>query len=321
MTGAVDLCPFTVSQWGDLPDLPDSKVLPGERLAGYTTLGIGGPAGVFVEAGSREDLERLLGFIRERNVPFVVLGGGSNLLFEDEGFPGIAIRLGKKFRYVHLEDGLLRTGAAARLSRVRAFACRQGLSGFEFSTGIPGTVGGALVMNAGTRIGSIGSVCESVEVLDRSGVYRTLSAEECGFGYRTSLLGDFPILSASFRMREENSETIRETMALLERDRGRTQPANGKSAGCVFRNPSGTSAGMLLDRLGFRGRRIGGVYVSAKHANYILNDGTGTSGDFQTLMNSMRHAVQERFGVNLEPEVVRVRFRTESNRETLQRQG
>jgi UDP-N-acetylmuramate dehydrogenase len=228
------------------------------------------------------------------------------VLFDDRGFRGVVMRLGSAFAKVRRSDETLHVGAAARLSHVMNHACRSDLSGFELAAGIPGTIGGALVMNAGTPHWRIGDRCEEVQVLDLLGREQRIPKAEAGFGYRQSGLSQYLVLSARFRLTRGHAEAVSETMARVRAQRRSTQPWRKKSAGCVFKNPPEESAGRLLDSLGFKGKRVGGAVVSRRHANFILNDGTATASDYLALIEMMRDTVQNRCGITLEQEVVQV---------------
>jgi UDP-N-acetylmuramate dehydrogenase len=293
---------------GGFPYLAASLVHRHESLRRHTTLDLGGAADLYIEVGSVEDLKRILWFTAERELPVVILGGGSNVLFPDSGFRGIVLSLRRGFDWVTVDGDVIEAGSGAHLSRVVHEAYQTGLSGFEFAVGIPGSVGGALVMNAGTRAGAIGSIVENLHAVDRLGHERTIKQEEAGFRYRGSDLGEFTILSATFRLRPDRGESIAERMREIRDYRRKTQPPRGRSAGCVWKNGPDYSAGLLLDNLGFKGKRIGGAFVPDQHANFIINDGTATATDYLNLMAEMADAARREKGIELEAEVVCVGF-------------
>jgi UDP-N-acetylmuramate dehydrogenase len=303
------------ARFGGFPYLAASLVRRLESLCRHTTLGLGGFADLYIEVGSAEDLKRILVFAAERELPVVTLGGGSNVLFPDSGFRGIVLSLRRGFDWVTVDGETLEAGAGAHLSRVANEAYQSGLSGFEFAVGIPGSVGGALILNAGTRAGDIGSMVESIRAVDRLGRERTLRQEEAGFRYRDSDLAELTILSATFHLRPERGETIARRMAELRDYRRKTQPPRGRSAGCVWKNGPDYSAGLLLDRLGFKGKKIGGAFVSDEHANFIINDGTATATDYLNLMAEMADAARREKGIELEPEVICVGFASSLQRQ------
>jgi UDP-N-acetylmuramate dehydrogenase len=257
-------------------------------------------------AGSPADLRRVILFAVERECPLFFLGAGSNVAFSDEGFRGVVVRLGAAFSYIQVEENTITAGAAAPLQRVLREAYMHGLSGFEFASGIPGSVGGGLRMNAGTIGGSIGGVTRRIHVLDRLGAEETIDGWDAGFRYRGSALGDYAIVGAEFTLTPEGASAIERRVAALEARRKSSQPDQGRSAGCIFRNPPNAAAGKLLDDLGFKGKKVGGAFVSDRHANFIINDGSATRRDIDFLIEAMRAEVRERYGVELETEVLRM---------------
>jgi UDP-N-acetylmuramate dehydrogenase len=291
---------------GDVPYLPSSTVRRNEPLALHTTLGVGGRADYFVVAGSPADLRRVILFAVERECPLFFLGAGSNVAFSDEGFRGVVVRLGGAFSYIGVEENTIEAGGAAPVQRVLREAYMHGLSGFEFASGIPGSVGGGLRMNAGTIGGSIGSVTKRIRVLDKFGEEHTIDAADAGFRYRGSDLDGYAIVGAEFELKPEGASAIQRRVAALESRRKSSQPDYGRCAGCVFKNPPNAAAGKLLDDLGFKGRKVGGAFVSDRHANFIINDGTATRQDIDRLIEVMRAEVRERYGVELETEVLRM---------------
>jgi UDP-N-acetylmuramate dehydrogenase len=277
-----------------------------EPLALHTTLGIGGPADLYIEVGSPEDLKRVLAFAAEREQPFFLLGAGSNVVFSDEGFRGLVVRLGGPFHWIRVNGNRLEAGAATPLQRLLREAYLVGLGGLEFVSGVPGTVGGALATNAGTKRGSIGDVIQEIRCFDRIGNEKRITAQDAGFRYREAELKELVVVSADFELHPERARVIARRVAELEANRRKSQPQSERSAGCVFKNPPNDVAGRLLDQLGFKGKRIGGAVVSRKHANFILNDGSATRRDFDHLVELIQAEVRERYGYELEPEVLRV---------------
>jgi UDP-N-acetylmuramate dehydrogenase len=274
-------------------------------LAAATTFGIGGPAELMARPRSRDELAGLLAAAASGGLRVRVLGAGSNILAADEGVGGLVIRLvGREFGFMEGLPGALRCGTGVRLARLVREAAARGLSGLECLAGIPGTVGGALVMNAGGRYGCIGDLVEEIEALDTEGESQVLSREEAGFGYRRSDLGGMVLTACRLRMTPENPELVgRRTREVLAEKRA-SQPLDEASAGCVFRNPSDDMpAGRLIEELGFKGRAVGGAVVSERHANYIVNRGGASCGDVLELIDAIREAAAERRGVELEMEV------------------
>jgi len=267
-------------------------------------MGVGGPARWFVEVARRDALAATLAALRDSGAPWVMLGGGSNSLFEDKGFAGVVVRLTGEFRTIRMTEdrNVLEAGAAAPLSAIMNFARRQGLAGLEFGVGIPGTLGGALAGNAGAGGHDICSLVEAVEVLDSTGRGVVRRPGEFRFGYRQSELARDVIVSARLRLRPDSPETIQ---ARIEEHlaRRREQPLGERSSGCMFKNPPGEFAGRLIDRAGLKGTRVGGASVSSIHANFMINDGAATARDVAELMDFVRRRVRETSGVDLEPEV------------------
>jgi UDP-N-acetylenolpyruvoylglucosamine reductase len=275
-----------------------------EPLARRTTLRVGGPADVLAEPGSEADLAAVLQFAAGRSLPVFILGRGSNLLVRDGGVRGIVISLvHSHFSRVELEGALLRCGAGARLKVVAAEAKRAGLAGLEFLEGIPGTVGGALRMNAGAMGSWTFDVVHSVRFMDRIGNVRELPAREVPVEYRACpLLRDHIALGAVFQGREDSREAIDARMQAFSRKRWTSQPA-APSAGCMFKNPTEVPAGKLIDELGLKGLRVGGARVSDEHGNFIVNDGQATARDVLELAELIRQKAWASRGIRLETEV------------------
>jgi UDP-N-acetylenolpyruvoylglucosamine reductase len=275
-----------------------------ERLAGRTTLRIGGPADLYVEPASEADLAAVLKFCGERKFPFLVLGRGSNLLVKDGGFRGVVICLAKPyFSRIEVDGQRLCCGAGARLKAVAAEAKRNGVGGFEFLEGIPGTVGGALRMNAGAMGAAIFEVVESVTLMDSSGSTHAQKTTELMASYREcSALKTRIALSAVLRGHPELPDAIEKRMSGYSQKRWSSQPA-APSAGCMFKNPPSIPAGKLIDELGLKGTRIGGARVSAEHGNFIVNDGAATAQDVLELIELIRQRARAERGIELETEV------------------
>jgi UDP-N-acetylenolpyruvoylglucosamine reductase len=275
-----------------------------EPLAKHTTLRVGGPADLFVEPASEVDLATVLALCRRSALPFFVLGRGSNLLVKDGGFRGLVICLAHPhFSRIEPDGELLRCGAGARLKAVSVEAKRKGLTGLEFLEGIPGSVGGALRMNAGAMGGAIFEAVESVRLMDYEGQVRQRSAGELSATYRSCpALKTHIALGAVLRGKAGGREVIEQRMAEFSRKRWQSQPA-APSAGCMFKNPAAVPAGKLIDELGLKGTRVGGAIVSAEHGNFIVNDGTATARDVLGLIEVIRQRVRVERGINLETEV------------------
>jgi UDP-N-acetylenolpyruvoylglucosamine reductase len=275
-----------------------------EPLARRTTLRVGGPADLYVEPASEADLAVLVRFCAAHALPWRVLGRGSNLLVRDGGVRGVVVCLVHSgFAAVRVEGETIHAGAGARVKAVAAAALQHGLAGLEFLEGIPGSVGGALRMNAGAFGGSTFAVLERVRVMDPQGAVAELPAAEIPVGYRNCpLFTTHLALGAVFRGRPDTVEAIRARLAEYSRRRWQTQPRD-PSAGCIFKNPAGVPAGRLVEELGLKGARAGGARISEVHGNFIVNDGTATARDILELIRCVQAEARARRGIELEPEV------------------
>ncbi|MEC9486380.1 MAG: UDP-N-acetylmuramate dehydrogenase [Prosthecochloris sp.] len=292
------------------------KVLISEPMSDHTTIGVGGPADFFVEPVDRDDLCRAVTFFRRHRLPCLVLGRGSNLLVHDDGVRGAVIAAsGALCGYRIRRDGLV-ASAGEPLSLLAARSFEAGLGGIEMLQGIPGTLGGALVMNAGAWGQQMSDVVVSVDVFDGDRV-RTLKREAIGFAYRCSGLDDTVVLGAALRLRHLSEADVRERTAAREeamRRRKATQPLSWPNAGSIFRNPlpgespDGLGAGAMIEQCGLKGLGVGGAVISDVHANMIINTGGATASDVMELIHRAREAVSSRFGVMLELEVMLAGF-------------
>jgi UDP-N-acetylmuramate dehydrogenase len=279
-------------------------ILHDEPLAPYTWLKLGGPAQFLVQPRTIDELLEVVRACREAHIPLRLLGGGSNLLIRDEGVSGAVIRLaGEGFAEIETDGERVKAGAAALLSTVISHAVKVGLAGLETLVGIPGTVGGALAGNAGGRSGDVSQVVESVTVMTPAGEILTRSEDELTFAYRSSNLDEFVILDATFRLQPDDPEEITRRMRKLWIIKKTTQPLSFQSAGCIFKNPRGMSAGLLIDQAGLKGTRIGNAEISDRHANFIVAHPGATSQDVLRLIDLARSKVAEQFGVDLELEI------------------
>jgi UDP-N-acetylmuramate dehydrogenase len=275
-----------------------------ELMARHTTYRIGGPAALFVECDSVTDLAAATSILAEEDVLWRVLGKGSNVLVSDLGYAGAVLTLGRDFKRHALEDERLRTGAGVILAAVVRDAFSAGRTGLEFAVGVPGTVGGALAMNAGSRDEWIGSIVESVTLFIPGQGLVGVRGPEVSWGYRHSdLTMRGIIVEAALRVVEGDEAHIRRTMEASLRRRKRTQPLGMPSAGSVFVNPEGDSAGRLIEAAGLKGARIGAAVVSDVHANFIVNAGGATAADVVALVKLIRDTVKETNGIELRPEV------------------
>ena len=275
-----------------------------EPMAKHTTLRVGGPADLYLEPASEADLANVMGLCSERGVSFFVLGRGSNLLVRDGGFRGVVICLSHdNFSRIERLGERLRCGAGARLKNVAVEARRNGLSGLEFLEGIPGSVGGALRMNAGAMGGQTFDVVESARLMDFEGQAREWTARELAVEYRScATLKNHVALNAVFKCAPAGESEIEMRMKAFREARWTSQPA-APSAGCMFKNPAGFPAGKLVDELGLKGTRIGGARVSTEHGNFIVNDGTATAEDILNLIAAVKTKVKAERGIDLQTEV------------------
>ena len=271
----------------------------------HTTFRIGGPADYFLIPETPEEIKQILNICRDENIPYFILGNGSNLLVSDAGYRGAIIQVFRNMSGITTEGTKIRASAGALLSAIAAEARNASLTGFEFAGGIPGTLGGAVVMNAGAYGGEMKDVLEEVTVLDGDGNIRTLKAEELELGYRTSAVkkNGYLVLEAVISLKEGDPEAIRARMRELSEQRTSKQPLEYPSAGSTFKRPEGYFAGRLIMDCGLRGYRVGGAEVSQKHCGFVINAGGATAADVRALMQDVTEKVQEKFGVTLEPEV------------------
>ncbi|MBQ3479175.1 MAG: UDP-N-acetylmuramate dehydrogenase [Clostridia bacterium] len=280
------------------------QILENEPMSRHTTFRVGGPADVLFLPESEEQLLWALSIAREAGVPCVVIGNGSNLVVKDGGIRGLVIALGEGMAAIARAGETLTAWAGASLARVSAYAQASGLSGLEFASGIPGTLGGGCAMNAGAYGCQLSDVLVDARVL-LDGVVRTLTVEEMQMGYRTSLplrRGGI-VISARFALTPDDPEVIAARMRELNARRRDKQPLNYPSAGSTFKRPEGYFAGALIEQAGLKGKRVGGAQVSEKHAGFIVNTGGATAADILTLIGTVQDEVADRFGVRLETEV------------------
>ncbi len=287
-----------------LSDVFPEIVRPDEPLAPYTWLKVGGPAQYFVEPRSEDELAAVLRHCHEHDIPVRVLGGGSNVLVRDEGVGGAVIRLaGDPFEQIQIDDGHVVAGAGALLSHVISETVRAGLAGLESLVGIPGTIGGAVKGNAGGRAGEIGQFVRRVIVFDRTGERLVREGDNLSFGYRSSSITEPVIVRAELELQPGDPDEITRRMRKLWIQKRATQPLAHQSAGCIFKNPRGMSAGDLIERAGLKGTRIGKAEISERHANFIVTEPGATSADVLRLIDLARSKVAEQFGVELELEI------------------
>ena len=285
--------------------LGEERVFTGEAMSCHTTFKIGGPADYFLMPDKDTDVGRIVKICKESAIPYFILGNGSNLLVGDGGYRGAVIQIYKNMSAVTVEGTEITVQAGALLSSVAAAAKNAALTGFEFAGGIPGTMGGAVVMNAGAYGGEMKDVLTEVTVMDDEGEIVTLPADKLELGYRTSIIktAGYIVLEAKLQLKEGNPEVIRETMKDLTIRRTTKQPLEYPSAGSTFKRPEGYFAGKLIMDSGLAGYQVGGAQVSEKHCGFVINAGGATARDVRTLMDNVRDIVYKKYGVTLEPEV------------------
>ena len=285
---------------------PEIDILLNEPMRRHTTFAIGGPADLFVQPKTRRELAETLRVFRERGVPFLLLGNGSNMLVADAGIRGAVVCTSELDDVRVGDDGTLVAEAGALLGRVARRAQRAGLTGVEFAGGIPGSLGGAVFMNAGAYDGQMAGVVEKTEYLDENGALHTLTGDEHGFGYRRSVFRNHPdwtVVRSTLRLQPGDPAAILDYMNDLAQRRREKQPLNFPSAGSTFKRPAGYFAGKLIEDAGLKGTSVGGAQVSEKHAGFLINRGGATCDDMLRLIELVQQRVKEKCGVQLECEV------------------
>lgn len=288
--------------------MPEERVKKEEPMRLHTTFRVGGPADLFVSPNSVEEVRKVTALCREEGVPYYIMGNGSNLLVSDQGYRGVIIQFYKEMNDISVEGTLLRAQAGALLSAVANRALSESLTGVEFAAGIPGTLGGACVMNAGAYGGEMKDVLKAVTVLTQEGEVLTLSNEELELGYRTSVIArkHYIVLEAEIALSEGKKEEIQAVMDDLKERRITKQPLEYPSAGSTFKRPEGYFAGKLIQDAGLRGFQVGGAQVSEKHCGFVINKDHATAAEIAELIRQVSEKVEAQFGVKLEPEVKRL---------------
>jgi UDP-N-acetylmuramate dehydrogenase len=279
-----------------------------EPMSRHTTFRTGGPATLFLRPENEKELTEIVAILKRENYPFMLLGNGSNLLVSDKGYEGAVISL-ESLSGIDLEgEDIICAKAGALNSQIALFARQNCLTGFEFAAGIPGTIGGAMIMNAGAYGGEMKLITKSVRVVTPKGEVKELSANECDFGYRTSALKreGYIVLEARLQLQKGDQAAITEKMTELALKRKEKQPLEYPSAGSTFKRPEGYFAGKLIDDAGLRGFRVGDAQVSEKHCGFVINRGNATSSEIHELIEQVQKKVYESFGVTLETEVIMV---------------
>jgi UDP-N-acetylmuramate dehydrogenase len=301
------------SQRAVLTGVVRGKIQWDAPLSAWTTFRIGGPADALVTLLDVDGLQEVLRFCRRQALPWKLVGRGSNILAADEGFRGIVIVLGEGFNYIACHgqpgagEGGVEVGAAVGLTRLSSWTAERGLSGFEFASGIPGSIGGAIAMNAGAWGRSMSDVIDKIELVDHEKI-EIISNRNCGFGYRVCRALEHRsepavVCGARLGLTSMPVEQVKQTIRTLTRKRRERQPQRVASAGSVFRNPPGASAGQLIEAAGLKGRRVGAAEISEVHANFIVNRGNATARDVLTLMDVVQEEVFRTSGIELTAEV------------------
>ncbi|NLY20749.1 MAG: UDP-N-acetylmuramate dehydrogenase [Tissierellia bacterium] len=276
-----------------------------EPMSAHTTFKIGGPCDVMILPSTVEQIKNAIVFLNENNMRYMVIGNGSNLLISDAGYRGAIIKLNDNFRDISVDGNRITATSGALVTSVSKFAAKHSLSGLEFAEGIPGAIGGAMMMNAGAYGGEFKDVVESVTAMDRNGNLHTFTGEEMNFRYRGSRVADedMVVISATMKLEEGNLDEINSKMKEISEKRRSKQPLELPSAGSTFKRPEGYFAGKLIDDSGLRGLQHGGAQVSQKHCGFIVNSNNATSNEVLELIDTVRKTVFDNYGVMLETEV------------------
>lgn len=279
-------------------------IQPNADIGRLTWYGVGGTARFLAHPGDTDELAEIVVRARDEGVPLKVLGSGANVLISDDGFDGVVVRLDRgEFRRTKRRETTLTAGAGVDLMVLTKKCSEQGLAGLEGLAGIPATIGGAVRMNAGGRFGEFGNVVREVRLLDRNGAVLRWDRGRIGFGYRRSDLGDRIVLDATLELSADDPSSVRRRYTDYFAYKTKTQPIKEHTAGCVFKNPAGSSAGALIDRAGLKGARRGAVYVSDRHANFMIAGEGATASDVLRLIDYVRDCVRRAFDTELELEI------------------
>ncbi len=297
--------------YDELNALEVGEILQEEPMYKYTTFRVGGPARVLVKVKDVESLCRVIQCCIKKEVPYFIIGNGSNILFGDKEYDGVIITMQPHFSTYKINGNKIIAGAGMMMTTLSYKAANSGLSGFEFMSGIPGTIGGGIYMNAGAYKYDMASIVDTVTYVDSNGKSNTLSKEELGFTYRKSVFQknlNWTIVEASFVMETSDPQEIKAVLDKRKERRMSTQPWNFPSAGSVFRNPDEHGAWYYIDSVGLRGYQIGGAKVSEKHSNFIVNDGYASAKDIKDLIEFIKKSVYEKFSITLKEEVCYVNW-------------
>ena len=286
--------------------LKKEQIKTDELMSKHTSFQIGGPAGIFLEIRTEEELEAMIRYMSREEIPFFVLGKGSNVLVSDDGIKAVILSLGGEFCGISIEGNKLKAGAAASLEEISGKAMENGLAGLEFAAGIPGSLGGGMVMNAGAYGGEMSQVVTRACAMTRKGERLILEKEQMKLGYRSSIFKEeqYIVLWAEMELEEDDPKEILSKMNDYNEQRSQKQPLEYPSAGSTFKRPQGYFAGKLIMDAGLRGFRVGGAQVSEKHCGFVINRENATAADVKRLMAEVQKQVREQFGVELEPEVI-----------------
>lgn len=285
--------------------LDEKDIKLDEPMKKHISFRVGGPADILVKPRSEEQIKNIIDFAKKENIPYIVKGNGSNLLVRDGGIRGIVIEITDNFNSYEIEDKIIKVQSGALLSIIGRAALKQNLKGFEFAAGIPGTIGGALAMNAGAYGGEMKDIVKSVRLMDTDGNIFNFSNEDMKFGYRKSILSksDYIVLGAEIELEKGDYEEIKEMMKDFSNRRITKQPLNLPSAGSTFKRPEGYFAAKLIDDSGLRGLTLRNAQVSDKHCGFVVNLGDARARDILDLMYVVKSTVKNKFGVTLEEEV------------------
>lgn len=285
--------------------LDRERVFIHEPMSRHTTFRVGGDADFFLMPNKIAEIKNTIQLCKEEQIPYYIVGNGSNLLVGDRGIRGVVVQIGKHFNDIEVKKNTITAMAGAMLSKVGHVALEAALTGFEFAAGIPGTVGGAIVMNAGAYGGEMKQIVKEAIVMDEHGNVQVLSNQELAFGYRKSVITEkeYVVLQVTFLLEEGNKEAIRKTMDELRERRMEKQPLEYPSAGSTFKRPEGHFAGKLIQDAGLRGFQIGGASISEKHCGFVINKGDATAADIRAIMDYVTKEVENQFQVKLEAEV------------------
>lgn len=286
--------------------VPNENIVLNEPMSRHTTFRVGGEAACLIKVTDREKLTKLIKFLKQTEHDFFLIGNGSNLLVSDNGYEGVIFKLSGEFEEIKCDGLKILAGAGASLAQVAKVAMTEGLSGIEFAAGIPGTLGGAIVMNAGAYDGEMRQIVKEVTVMDQEGNILVLDNDTMEFGYRSSVIRNrpFTVLSAVLELEEGECDQIAQKMQELSAQRKQKQPLEYPSAGSTFKRPEGNFAGKLIMEAGLGGFSIGGAAVSQKHCGFVVNTGNATALDIYEVIKEVQEKVKEQFSVMLEPEVI-----------------